>query len=661
MKEKKEKLSIIIAAVAVVCLIGFLFVIQMIQNNSQKKQIEQSSKNVANDTGGIYESSKHEADICINEVCADGWIELYNLGKSEIDLSGYILKVNDNQIKIGKNTTLKSGEYKVIDVDSLMIGKSNLVELYARREDKLDSCLADLSDKGQSYARTEDGVESFALMQPTKAKTNADAKVIDTDMPQFSVPSGFYSDKITVAISAKDNQKIYYTTDGTNPTTESELYSKPLTIEDRTSEENKWAGEAKVSTSNDYQPSGVIDKCTVLRAVAVDEDGNLSEIASATYGIKIGDKNAYENIPIISIVTDPDKLFDYYDGLYVLGRTYEDMIARDKDDEVYANYLKAWDTEAKVQFFGSDHYNIKNTDYKLQIYKDESTDLAQKSLMLSSDEESYVLSSCGYDYAMKSRQGIANAFLKDTNISIPSNMYVVFIEGEFWGEYQLVEPFDSGYVSGVVDKDSYKILTAVDGRTDDKDRQGEYDKLKEFVLENDMKSDGNYKKVCKMMDVESYANFICGSVFLGNYSDKLVEYMWKDSDDGLWKWAIGNQTNTLGGSSASTYSLDTYLRPVFDKNKFLSQLMKNSDFQKLFKNTMDKMCDEYFSEKNIDKVISDYTASYGKLVVATWNRFIGSYDSDSYKLETDNIKEFVTNRKDYIERYTEEFIENASK
>ena len=282
MKEKKEKLSIIIAAVAVVCLIGFLFVIQMIQNNSQKNQIEQSSKNVANDTGDIYKNAKHVSDICINEICADGWVELYNLGKSEIDLSGYILKVNDNEIKIGKNTSIKSGKYNVIDVANLSLDKSNIVELYARRGDKLDSCLADLSGKEQSYARTEDGVESFALMQPTKAESNADAKVIDTDIPQFSVPSGFYSDKITVTISAKDNQKIYYTTDGTIPTTESELYSKPLTIEDRTSEENKWAGKSKVSTSNDYQPSGVIDKCTVLRAVAVDADGKSSEIASAT-------------------------------------------------------------------------------------------------------------------------------------------------------------------------------------------------------------------------------------------------------------------------------------------------------------------------------------------------------------------------------------------
>lgn len=53
--------------------------------------------------------------------------------------------------------------------------------------------------------------------------------------PTFSVPAGVYTSPITVDItSATSNATIYYTTDGTTPTTSSTLYTGPITISQTT-------------------------------------------------------------------------------------------------------------------------------------------------------------------------------------------------------------------------------------------------------------------------------------------------------------------------------------------------------------------------------------------------------------------------------------------
>jgi tetratricopeptide (TPR) repeat protein len=49
--------------------------------------------------------------------------------------------------------------------------------------------------------------------------------------PVFSADSGDYSDSLTLYLSAGGRGKIYYTTDGSEPTTESRVYSAPLFME----------------------------------------------------------------------------------------------------------------------------------------------------------------------------------------------------------------------------------------------------------------------------------------------------------------------------------------------------------------------------------------------------------------------------------------------
>ena len=57
----------------------------------------------------------------------------------------------------------------------------------------------------------------------------------------------------------------------------------------------------------------------MCRAVNVDEEGNRSPVASATYFVGFDQKEGYRGMNILSILTEPDNLFDYDKGIYVMG------------------------------------------------------------------------------------------------------------------------------------------------------------------------------------------------------------------------------------------------------------------------------------------------------------------------------------------------------
>lgn len=89
-----------------------------------------------------------------------------------------------------------------------------------------------------------------------KAKTDKAPVVIEA--PVFTPKEGTYMDKVSVSIAAAEGLKIYYTLDGTEPTTASTLYEAAFDL----------------------------TETTTVMAIAVDAEGNASPVAKATYTIK---------------------------------------------------------------------------------------------------------------------------------------------------------------------------------------------------------------------------------------------------------------------------------------------------------------------------------------------------------------------------------------
>lgn len=123
---------------------------------------------------------------------------------------------------------------------------------------------------GAVYARTEDGGETFAQMRPSPGTANQEAALVLED-PTFSQPSGFYEDAVSLQISSSSGTTVHYTLDGSDPTTDSPLYSGSLTLMDPSSHSDRYASRTDITEEDSgyLPPDSPVDKAVVLRAVAL--------------------------------------------------------------------------------------------------------------------------------------------------------------------------------------------------------------------------------------------------------------------------------------------------------------------------------------------------------------------------------------------------------
>ena len=322
-----------------------------------------------------------EPTVCINEVCSQNktcladsygvysdWIELYNAGSSAVDLSGWGLSDDAQQpllFTFPSGAKIGAGEHMVVFASKQQSTAAELHTGFALSKNGDTVVLSNADGKvlqqvelptlgtDVSYGRTPDGGDTLEIMAPTPAKANAGA----VSAPTFSAPSGFYGTDFALTLSAGANTTIRYTTDGSDPLTSptAQDYTSAITVKDRTNEPNIYSANVEddnsatsISRGTGYKkPPFNVDKATVVRAAAKNADGTYSRVASQTYFITSGSLSQYKNTTVVSLVTDPDNLFDPDKGIYVTGNQYLQW----KKSGSYDAKKSVWDTDNVCNYF----------------------------------------------------------------------------------------------------------------------------------------------------------------------------------------------------------------------------------------------------------------------------------------------------------------------
>jgi hypothetical protein len=136
-------------------------------------------------SAGLFGPVAHAATtptVRINEVESSGgdpgdWIELTNIGASSVDLSGWVLKDNDNShvYTIASGTTLAAGGFEAFDVESSFgLGSSDSARLYEPDGSTLVDSYSWTSHASTTYGRCPDGTGAFVTtVASTKGAPNA--------------------------------------------------------------------------------------------------------------------------------------------------------------------------------------------------------------------------------------------------------------------------------------------------------------------------------------------------------------------------------------------------------------------------------------------------------------------------------------------------------
>ncbi len=242
-------------------------------------------------------------------------------------------------------------------------------------------------------------------------------------------PSAHFFDqptKISFSVSGRNDLRIFYTVDGSEPSANSLLYQEPIEI-------NSTTTLKIVALNNNNQPLGE----TVSHDIFI---------------------NAKHKLPIVTLVTDPNNLWDNETGIYVEGN-HENYLQRGEEWQRPAtftfyepdgktNYTK----EIGIRIHGGHSREVPQRAFRLYSSMDNSKDLFEYPFFKDYEIDKFstlILRSSGNDWwrAYLRDPIITRLAAKGTELDYMAVQPVVlYLNGEYWGLYFLRDRFDREYL-----------------------------------------------------------------------------------------------------------------------------------------------------------------------------------------------------------------------
>ena len=643
--------------------------------------------------------------IIINEICAknsthtapDGacydWIELYNPTSSSVNLSGWGISDKESdpfKFTFPSGSAIGAGQYVVIYCDSVMpeingtytasFGLSTSGEtLYLTSSDSslCDSVEFPALASDQSYGRVPDGSATFAIMNMSPNNANTENSMVkkDVEEPIFSHEGGFYDSEFNLSINVPNGTKVYYTTDGSVPDSNSTAYTSPIAISDITSQPNYLSARTDIRGGTVTAPTKPVDKAMVINAVAIDENGNVSDTVSGAYFIGYNNRASYyQNVKIISLTTHEDNLFDHDKGIYVLGASYDNWRNNNynpsyQEWQIPGNYSqkgREWERPAIMQIY--ENGQVKHTqNIGIRIHGGASRSHMQKSFNIYArsdygaskfkfdlfdgnlrseytgkkikEFDSFMIRNGGNDAsATRFRDKLNQALVSDRDmLSQAMNPCIVFINGEYWGHYEITEKLSDDYIASHYGIDKNDICLIKNGELEEGTESdfAEWESLHNWFTSNDLSQDSNYSQLCEKIDMQSFIDYMCAEIYYGNmdFSPNNTA-MWKAASiysdnewgDGKWRFILFDTEYSTGlyGGMGATSNHNTF-DMVMRNTGFISDLFKNAmnsdTFKRQFATTFMDMANENFDADKVEAVIDELSAEYHDMTVDTLDRF----------------------------------------
>ncbi len=545
-----------------------------------------------------------------------------------------------------------------------------------------------------SYARLSDGWNVVKNGTPGEDNGGLEPFVLPTlDAPVFSAKSGFYEEPFFLSLAAKAGETVYYTTDGTLPDTDSSRYTEPILIEDASGRENRYAAITGISEWGEYQPAERIDKGTLVRAVCMNEAGEVSGISSQIYFVGYGEKSAYEQIQVLSIEAEPEDFFSEERGIYVLGRDYEkwEEYRKDMGHSFEANYThpdRTKERRVKVTLFDGDRKLVGEEEIGVRIRGGSSRNMRQKGFNF------YVRDEYGEDILGLGAKMLRTSGSIDTNVTMlrdvfnqslvaqgsldtqPGEPCMVFLNGEFWGLYNLQARYGEAYYEekyGIAEDNLIVVKREKHVSVGEEEDLLLYQALLDYAVANDLSQPECYEAIGQMMDIQSFIEQYCFEIYIGNSDWPLNNVCcWRARtadeeggnpyEDGRWRFGVYDTDESTGiyTEGMCTYDSNPFTEEAHWAGSpftttLMSQLLENESFRQEFRRTFYGMINKNFAYPQVHDKLYEMAARYEEPMVKSWHRFNdGAYTADTFWENIAVVDEFYQKRAGYVIPYFEE-------
>lgn len=474
------------------------------------------------------------------------YIELYNNSRNDINLSGYQLTddTTGTDYWTFPNYTLKAGDFLLVFASnknkvsesefhtdfrlSIMNDPLYLINPSGELIDKVEiQCIP----PDHSLSRKPDGAALKIITPPTPGSSNNNTEAIEIDFSVDSLiashASGFYNKEISLNLSKSVTENtIYYTLNGDEPDNNSLAYANNIDLQDISSNQNRFANIPYTYK----EPGDKIFKGNIVRAQVFSSGCPASNEISNVYFIDEQEQANY-NVPVISIITEDNNLFDDEIGIYTEGN--------------HTNFNqrgKAWERPAHIEMFDKNKKIIIEQDAGIRISGKGSRSAPQKSLRLYARSE-YNKEYFEYPFfaqkpeigqfktlLLRSSRGLSGTLLKDEltqnlvrNMNIDysgTQTAIAFINGEYWGIYSIRERLDEGYIENnynIKDPKADIIRHSISEMILEEGTWDNYDYLTNFLNSCDPESIDFYQQASQLIDIPELIDYYIAQMFFANY------------------------------------------------------------------------------------------------------------------------------------------------
>lgn len=546
-------------------------------------------------------------------------VEIKNNSDKPIDLSAYTLsdKKSEPDRYAFPEVILQPGEFYIVycsGLTSLGLDHASFKlsadgeTVYLSKQGVLTDVLTIPSDllKNESYGRV--GNIPMYLDTPTFGYENSNGSVAGLAAPVADIPSGIYEESCTVTLRAEG--EIYYTLDGSRPTTASARYLDPIMIDGVTTIRTFCVLNGRSSAEATYTYAVGAEHTIPVLVISIPED-----YLNGETGVLNNIDPEYEHEAVVTLIEDGQEKFSVPFGFRLHGN----------DSRLCPKQ------NFQLRFRGE--YGVSRLNYQLF----DGLDISQfNSLVLKGGSEDWHVS-------------MIRDLLCTSVVSGTTNLYtmawrpvVLYLGGEYWGVYFLQEHFSDEYVASHlnVSEESVDLLNstwASPQAGSDKD----FLALRQFCESNDMSLDENYDYLCSQIDVQSLMDWYICRIYFGDLDTANIRRFRTSEADGLWRWMFFDL-------DWSFYFMESqHVRWILNSangDKVLIQaLLANENGRDLFLQRFCQLMDTVLNEEYISAAIDEICLTIDAEMEADRAMWNSSYSL--WRGEIAELKDFAAARK----------------